>query len=78
MNKKEYQNRLEAKNEASKRAPIILNFLTKLQGYSHGQHSFLQILRSTKDTSSVHVKQSSHFHFYVVARPLVVCKYFQV
>ena len=23
-------------------------------------------------TSSVHVKQSSHFYFYVVARPLVV------
>ena len=30
------------------------------------------------DTSSVHVKQSSHFYFYVVARPLVVRKYFQV
>ena len=29
-------------------------------------------------TSSVHVKQSSHFYFYVVARPLVVRKYFQV
>ena len=31
-----------------------------------------------KTTFSVHVKQSSQFYFYVVARPLVVCKYFQV
>ena len=41
-----------------------INETTNWKGYTH--------------TSSVHVKQSSHFYFYVAARPLVVRKYFQV